>query len=102
MEKMIKKIVKEALLEAIESKKYSQYDEKEEFKLTKGTEKYPYILSIEETAKIFGIGANTLRELIRTDEDIPILKVGAHIKINSGLFKEYLDKATREGRNLKE
>jgi len=40
--------------------------------------------------------------LIRTDKAIPILKVGTHIKINSGLFKEYLDNATKGGRNLKE
>lgn len=61
---------------------------------------YKYMLTITEAAAVFGIGENTLRELIKTDKSLPVLKVGTHSKINSGLFKDWLDKATREGRQL--
>lgn len=63
---------------------------------------YPYILSVEETAKVFGIGEHTIRNLIKTDPTLPKLPVGNRMKINSGLFKEWLDKATKEGKILRE
>ena len=61
---------------------------------------YKYMLTVTEAAAIFGVGENTLRELIRTDKTLPVIKVGTHSKINSGLFKDWLDKATKEGRQL--
>lgn len=59
-----------------------------------------YMLSITEAAEVFGIGENKIRELVHTDKTFPAIKVGTHTRINSGLFKEWLDKITREGRNL--
>lgn len=61
---------------------------------------YKYMLTVTEAAAVFGIGENTLRELIRTDKTFPVIKVGTHNKINSGLFKDWLDRVTKEGRQL--
>lgn len=61
---------------------------------------YKYMLTVTEAAAAFGIGENTIRELIRTDNSFPVIKVGTHNKINSGLFRDWLDRATKEGRQL--
>lgn len=61
---------------------------------------YPYIISIEKAAKIFGLGEHTIRHHLKTDLTFPKILVGSHAKINSGLFKEWIDKATKEGRQL--
>lgn len=61
---------------------------------------YKYMLTVTEAAAVFGIGENTLRELIKTDNSLPVIKVGTHSKINSGLFKDWLDKSTEEKRQL--
>lgn len=52
------------------------------------------LLSITEASRLFGIGQNTLRELVRNDYDgIYHLTVGRVIKIKRGPFEEYINKA---------
>ena len=58
------------------------------------------LLSINETADIFGIGRARLRELIRVDSTIPAITIGTHTKIHSGLFAEWLKKTVLEGKAL--
>ena len=59
-----------------------------------------YLISIPKAAKEFGIGRDRLYALCYSDPTIPIIKVGEYIKINKPLFSEWLDKATKEGRQL--
>ena len=58
------------------------------------------LLTINEAAQEFGIGRNKLYRMIKTEPDIPILKLEGIYKVNSTMFSEWLDKATREGREL--
>lgn len=73
---------------------------KKEPSITQSQYSYKYMLTVTEAAAIFGIGENTLRELIRTDKTFPVIKVGTHNKINSGLLRDWLDKATVEKRDI--
>jgi len=59
-----------------------------------------YLLSIPAAAAEFGIGRSRLYELVYSDSTIPTIRVGEYTKINRTLFKEWLDKATIEGRQL--
>ncbi len=58
------------------------------------------LLSINEAAEVFGIGRQTLRALIKSDESIPKIEVGTHVRIHSKLFEDWLEKAVLEGRSL--
>lgn len=62
--------------------------------------KNKYLMSIIEAAEYFNIGRNKLYAMVRTQEDIPIIKIGETFKINVPLFEEWLNKATLEGREL--
>lgn len=73
---------------------------KKEPSITQSQYSYKYMLTVTEAAAAFGIGIGTLRDLIRNDETFPVIKVGTHNKINSGLLKDWLDKATAEKRNI--
>ncbi|NLD50684.1 MAG: helix-turn-helix domain-containing protein [Clostridiaceae bacterium] len=59
-----------------------------------------YLLSISEAAKRFGIGRDRLYELCYTDKTVPTIKIGQYTKINVPMMEEWLDKATKEGRQL--
>lgn len=59
-----------------------------------------YILSITEAAEAFGIGEHRLRELAYSDPTFPKLQIGSHTKINSRLFKDWLDKATIDKKQI--
>lgn len=51
------------------------------------------LLSITETSRLFGIGQNRLREMVREDYDcIYHLTVGRVIKIKRKPFEEYINK----------
>lgn len=58
------------------------------------------VMSIIETAKEFGLGRDRLRYIVRTDPTVPKLRIGKSVKINTALFQEWLDQATREGRQI--
>jgi len=58
------------------------------------------LLTVNEAAEAFGIGRNKLYRMIKTEPDIPILKLEGIYKVNSTMFSEWLDKATKEGRQL--
>ena len=59
-----------------------------------------YLMSIKEASEYFGIGRNRLYEMIRSQNDIPMVKVGVHLRINVPLFEQWLDNCSKEGRNL--
>lgn len=51
-----------------------------------------FLLSISEASKIFGIGKNRLREIVRDDYDCQYhLNVGRNIKIKRQSFENYLN-----------
>jgi excisionase family DNA binding protein len=52
------------------------------------------LVSINEASKIYGIGREKLYDMIRTEDDLPVIMVGKHVKINTTLFEEWLDKKT--------
>lgn len=58
------------------------------------------LLTINEAAEEFGIGRNKLYRMIKTEPDIPVLKLEGICKVNSTMFSDWLDKATEEGREL--
>lgn len=58
------------------------------------------LVSVNEAAEIFGIGQARLRQHIKEDKTIPVIKVGAYTKIKTALFTEWLNKATLEGKKL--
>lgn len=58
------------------------------------------LLSIKEASKEFGIGSNKLYAMVKSQPDIPIIKIGETKKINSDLFSQWLDKCSKEGREL--
>lgn len=59
-----------------------------------------YLMSIGEAAKYFNIGRNKLYAMVRSQEDIPVVRIGETTKINVPLFEKWLDRATLEGREL--
>lgn len=58
-----------------------------------------YLCSVTDGAAIFNIGRDKLYELIRSNQ-IPYVQIGSTKKINVPLMREFLDKATKEGRRL--
>jgi len=59
-----------------------------------------YLISIPKAAKEFGIGRDKLYALCNSDPTVPIIKVGEFTKINRPLFEEWLDKATKDKKQL--
>ncbi|WP_352407846.1 excisionase [Acetoanaerobium noterae] len=59
-----------------------------------------YLISVREASKYFGIGINKFYELLRSQPDMPVVKIGEHHKINVPLFKKWLDTCAEEGRTL--
>lgn len=59
-----------------------------------------YLISIIEASKRYGIGRDKLYALVRSEPDIPIIKIGDATKINAPLFEKWIDQATLEGREL--
>ena len=58
-------------------------------------------LTLDECAKITGIGRNKLTELIyKKDTDFPFFRVGNKCLVNRGMLCEWLDKISMEGRVL--
>lgn len=58
------------------------------------------LVSIIEAGKIFGIGRDLMYAMVRSEPDLPKIKIGQVTKINVPLMEQWLDKATKEGRNL--
>ena len=58
------------------------------------------LVSIIEAGKIFGIGRDAMYALVRSEPDLPKIKIGQVTKINVPLMEQWLDKATAEGRQL--
>ncbi len=59
-----------------------------------------YLMSITEASKYFGIGRDKLYQIVRSEPDIPVLRIGDINKINVPLFEDWLDEVTKEGREL--
>lgn len=59
-----------------------------------------HLVSVIECSKITGIGRDRLYHLVRTDPTLPIIRIGSTVRINMPLMIEWIDKATREGREL--
>jgi len=59
-----------------------------------------HLISIPKAAKEFGIGRDRLYALCNSDPTVPTIRVGEFIKINRPLFEEWLNKATKEGKEL--
>lgn len=59
-----------------------------------------YLVSISEAGKIFGIGRDAMYALVRSERDLPKIKIGETTKINVPLMEEWLNKITREGKKL--
>ncbi len=62
--------------------------------------KSKYLLSVVEASKYFNIGRDKLYALVRSEPDLPTIKIGTTVKINIPLMEDWLNKATREGRSL--
>lgn len=62
--------------------------------------KNKYLLSVVEASKRYGIGRDKLYALIRSEPDIPVVRIEKTTKINAPLFEEWLNKCTEEGRAL--
>ena len=56
-----------------------------------------YLMSIPRAAKEFGIGRDKLYELCEKDKTVPVIKDGQHKKINTGLFRQWLDEKALNG-----
>lgn len=79
-----KGVIKEALIEII--------NERPSVKAT---------LTIEECAKLSGIGRDKILELVhKTNSDFPCFKVGSKFLINRDMFINWLNRVTEEGRTL--
>lgn len=63
-------------------------------------EKTKKLVSITEAGKIFGVGRDAMYALVRSEPDLPKIKIGQVTKINVSLMEQWLDKLTREGRKL--
>ena len=59
-----------------------------------------YLISVREASQYFGIGINKLYELLRSQPDIPVVRIGEHHKINVPLFEKWLNTCAEEGRIL--
>lgn len=59
-----------------------------------------YLISVVEASKRFGIGRDKLYALVRSEPDLPTLRIGETVRINVPLFEEFLNKCTEEGRAL--
>lgn len=59
-----------------------------------------YLMSVKEASQHFGIGKNKLYELLRSQEDIPVVKIGEYTKINVPMFEKWLNECSEQGRSL--
>jgi excisionase family DNA binding protein len=59
-----------------------------------------YLLSVTEASKRYGIGKNKLYEMIKSESDILVTRIGKVCKINAPLFEEWLNNITKDGRCL--
>ena len=57
-----------------------------------------YLISVVAASKRFGIGRDVLYAMIRSQSDIPVVKIRNVTKINVPLFEEWLNKAAIEKR----
>lgn len=61
---------------------------------------YKYLMSVVEASKHFNVGRDKLYSMIKSQEGVPIIKIGEITKINVPLFEQFLNKCTEEGRKL--
>lgn len=59
-----------------------------------------YLISVVEASQRYGLGRDFLYSLVRSREDMPIIKINGITKINVVLFEEWLNKITLEEREL--
>lgn len=59
-----------------------------------------HLVSITEGSKLFGVGRDKLYQITKSQKDAPVVRVGQCTKINVPMFAEWLDKVTKEGREL--
>ncbi|HAA43708.1 MAG TPA: hypothetical protein DCE02_06890 [Ruminiclostridium sp.] len=53
------------------------------------------LMSVREAAEAFGIGRDKLYQMVNNDPTLPTIKVGDRIKINTDLFREWLNEKTK-------
>jgi len=99
MEKMIKNIVKEAILEVLKSEKVSFNIAKAAI-TNKSIKPTPKLMSIAQAAKHLGIGRDNLYRLSEAMPDIPIIKVNGIKKVNIPMMELWIDEATKNGIEL--
>lgn len=59
-----------------------------------------YLMSVVEASKHFGIGRDKLYAIVRSQPDVPIIRIGEIVKINVPMFERWLDDCVNEGREL--
>lgn len=52
-------------------------------------------MSIREAAEVFGLGRDKLRQMVKDDPTLPVLEVGDRVKINTDLFREWINEKTK-------
>lgn len=62
--------------------------------------KNKYLMSIVEASQHFGIGRDKLYAIVRSQPDVPVIKIGDIRKINVPMFEKWLNDCVREGREL--
>lgn len=62
--------------------------------------KSKYLMSIVEASQYFGIGRDKLYAIIRSQPDVPVIKIGESTKINVPMFEKWLNDCVSEGREL--
>ena len=53
-------------------------------------------MSVPEAAKAFGLGRDKLRQMVKDDPTLPVIEVGDRIRINTDLFREWLNQKTKD------
>lgn len=59
-----------------------------------------YLMTVKEASEYFGIGRNKLYEILKSQPDVPVVKIGDYTKINVPMFKKWLDDCVEQGRAL--
>ena len=59
-----------------------------------------FLMSINDAADVFGIGRQKLRQLIKVEPTIPVIKIGTMTKIIVPEFEKWLIQVALEGREL--
>ena len=59
-----------------------------------------YLMSVVEASKYFNIGRDKLYAIIKSNADVPVIRIGEITKVNVPMFEQFLNRCTEEGREL--